>query len=259
MIIMALDHVRDYFTSAPFQPEDLSRTNGALFLTRFITHFCAPTFSLLAGTGAYLAVSRGKSVQEVSRFFWTRGLWLIFLEFTVAGFAWTFSISYGFALVIWALGMSMVIMAGLVRLPVRWIAAFGIVMIAGHNLLDGIRAESLGKFSGLWTILHSPGMVMLKPDFGVEVLYSLVPWVGVMACGYALGALLLRPDHKKLILRLGIGLTVAFFVLRGFNLYGNGTAGYPFSIGPWKTQPSLTLTLISFFNTRSIRHLWITF
>src|ERR1051326_9551724 len=90
MVIMALDHVRDYFTSATFQPEDLSRTNGGLFLTRFITHFCAPTFALLAGTGAYLAVSRGKSVQEVSRFFWTRGLWLACLEFTVVGFALTF-------------------------------------------------------------------------------------------------------------------------------------------------------------------------
>ncbi|HEY6185464.1 MAG TPA: heparan-alpha-glucosaminide N-acetyltransferase domain-containing protein [Terriglobales bacterium] len=251
MVIMALDHVRDYFTSATFQPEDLSRTNGVLFLTRFITHFCAPTFALLAGTGAYLAVSRGKSVQEVSRFFWTRGLWLVFLEFTVVGFAWTFSTPYAFALVIWSLGVSMILMAALVRLPVRWIAVFGIVMIVGHNLLDGISPDSLGKFSWLWTILHSPGMVMIKPpDFGVEVLYALVPWVGVMACGYALGAVLTRPDHRKLVLQIGIGLTLAFFILRGINLYGNGTAGYPFSIGPWKAQSSLTLTLISFFNTQ---------
>jgi uncharacterized membrane protein len=249
MVIMALDHVRDYLTSATFQPEDLSRTNGILFFTRFITHFCAPVFSLLAGTGAYLAVSRGKSVGEVSRFFLTRGLWLVFLEFTVVGFGWTFSNSYAFALVIWALGMSMVVMSALVRLPVRWIAIFGIVMIAGHNLLDGVRPASLGKFAWLWTILHSPGFVTLTPDVGVMFLYSLVPWVGVMACGYALGSLLLRPDHKKLLLQLGIGLTVAFFVLRGFNLYGNGTAGYPFSTGPWKPQASFTLTLISFFNT----------
>src|SRR5438105_3458184 len=108
MVIMALDHSRDFFTYLTFQAEDLSHTYSALFFTRFITHFCAPVFSFLAGTGAFLAVSRGKTISEVSRFFWTRGLWLIFLELTIAGFAWSFHIPWGSAAVIWALGWSMI-------------------------------------------------------------------------------------------------------------------------------------------------------
>ncbi len=249
MVLMALDHTRDFFSNIHFQPEDLSQTFGALFATRFITHFCAPVFSLLAGTGAYLAVSRGKTVQQISRFFWTRGLWLVFLEFSVVGFSWTFSVPWHFAAVIWALGCSMIVMSALVRLPMRWIAAFGIIMIAGHNLLDGIKPESLGSFAGLWMVLHSPGMLWIKPPtFGVLIFYPLVPWIGVMACGYALGPLLQRPDRSKLAFRLGTALTLAFFVLRAFNLYGNGTAGYFFSVGPWKSQPDLAHTAISFFN-----------
>ena len=131
----------------------------------------------------------------------------------------------------------MVAMALIVRLPMRWIAVLGIGMIAGHNLLDGISADSLGSFSGLWTILHAQGMVWIKqPTIGLFIMYPLVPWIGVMACGYAMGPILLRPDRKKVLLRIGVALTAAFFILRGFNLYGNGTAGYPFSIGPWHNR-----------------------
>jgi uncharacterized membrane protein len=251
MVIMALDHTRDYFTNLTFEPEDLSHTYGVLFFTRFITHFCAPVFSLLAGTGAYLAVSRGKTIGEVSRFFWTRGLWLIFLEFTIIGFGWAFTLPLGLAGVIWVLGLSMVVMALVVRLPIRWIAAFGILMVAGHNLLDGISADSLEKFSWLWTILHAtPGMIMIKPPQPtLFVLYPLIPWVGVMACGYAMGALLLRPDRRKIISYIGLALTATFFVLRGINHYGNGTTGYPFSTGHWASQPTAELTAISFLNT----------
>jgi len=248
MVLMALDHTRDYFSNLTFQPEDLSRTYPALFLTRFVTHFCAPVFFLLAGTGAYLTVSRGKTLAQVSRFFWTRGLWLVFLEFTVMGFGWTFVFPFGFAGVIWALGWCMVCMALIVRLPVRWIAAAGIVMIAGHNLLDSIKPESLGRLSALWMVLHSPGFYLIRPpDFGVLILYPLVPWLGVMACGYALGALLLRPDRSTTIFRIGAALTVAFFILRSINLYGNGSAGL-LAVGPWTKRPSFALTTISFFN-----------
>ena len=251
MVIMALDHTRDFFTYLTFQAEDLSHTYGALFFTRFVTHFCAPVFSFLAGTGAFLAVSRGKTISDVSRFFWTRGLWLVFLELTIAGFAWSFHIPWAFAAVIWALGWSMVAMALIVRLPNRWIAVLGITMIAGHNLLDGISPDSFGSFAGLWTVMHAQGMLWIKqPTVGIFIMYPLVPWVGVMACGYAMGSLLLRPDRKKLLFRIGLTFTVAFFVLRGINLYGNGTAGYPFSIGPWKAQSSFALTIISFLNTQ---------
>ncbi len=249
MIIMALDHTRDYFSYLRFQPEDLSHTYGTLFFTRVITHYCAPVFSLLAGTGAFLATSRGKTVAEISRFFWTRGLWLVFLELTLMGFAWSFQFPFGFAGVIWALGWSMVAMALIVRLPMRWIAVLGVSMIACHNLLDGISPDSFGRFGGFWTILHTQGMVFIKPGVGLFVMYPLIPWIGVMACGYALGPLLLRSNRKQLLFRIGLTLTAAFLVLRGFNLYGNGTAGYFFSIGPWHTQPSISLTLISFFNT----------
>src|SRR6266481_186863 len=144
MVIMALDHTRDFMSYLRSAPEDVVHTSGALFFTRFITHYCAPVFAFLAGTGAYLATSRGKSVQQVSCFFFTRGIWLVVLEFTVVGFAWAF-VPWGAAGVIWILGWSMVCMALIVRLPVRWIAVFGVGMIATHNLLDRVNPASFGK------------------------------------------------------------------------------------------------------------------
>jgi uncharacterized membrane protein len=254
MMLMALDHTRDYFSGLPFPPEDLSKTSPALFFTRVITHVCAPLFFLLAGTGAYLSVARGKSLPQTSRFFWTRGLWLVFLELTVLRFAWDFTFaSVPLMQVIWALGWSMVPMALIVRLPVRWIAGLGVTIIAFHNLLDTITPAALGSFSGLWTVLHSPGLVAITPQIKFLAGYSLIPWVGVMAAGYSMGALFERHDRRKRILGLGIALTLAFFVLRIINLYGNGDAGmssfFPSTVGPWKVQPSPTLTVISFFDT----------
>src|SRR5437763_11148863 len=146
MVIMALDHTRDFMTSLRFYPEDMAHTHGALFFTRFITHYCAPVFSFLAGTGAFLATSRGKSIQQVSWFFFTRGIWLVVLELTVIGFGWAF-VPWGAAGVIWILGWSMVCMALIVRLPVRWIAVFGVGMIATHNLLDRVNPASFGKLA----------------------------------------------------------------------------------------------------------------
>jgi uncharacterized membrane protein len=248
MVIMALDHVRDYFTNFPFATEDVAHTYPALFFTRFITHFCAPVFSFLAGTGAYLATRRGKSRQQISWFFLTRGLWLVILELTVIDFAWTF-VPWGAAIVIWMLGWSMVCMAAIVWLPTRWIAVFGVAMVAGHNLMDGIRPEAFGRFAWLWTILHAQGQIQLTAHFNFLVLYVLIPWVGVMAAGFAFGAIFERPDRRKQILRIGLALTMLFFVLRGVNHYGNGTAGYFFSSGPWSVQPTASSTIISFLNT----------
>jgi uncharacterized membrane protein len=254
MMLMALDHTREYFSEIPFPAEDLSKTFGTLFFTRVITHFCAPVFFLLAGAGAYLAVARGKSLPQASRFFWTRGLWLVFLELTVLRFAWNFTFaSVGLVQVIWALGWSMVAMALIVKLPIRGIAALGVVTIVSHNLLDAIHPASLGSFSGLWMVLHSPGLVSITPGMSLFVGYPLIPWIGVMAAGYAMGALLERSDRRKWILGLGVALTLAFFVLRALNLYGNGEAStsffLPSTVGPWKVQPSLTLTIIAFFDT----------
>ena len=215
MILMALDHTRDYFSGLPFSPEDLSKTYGALFFTRVITHVCAPVFFLLAGAGAYLSVARGKSLPQVSRFFWTRGLWLIFLELTVLRFAWNFAFaSVPFVQVIWALGWSMVAMALIVRLPIRCIAGLGVAIMLFHNLLDPIAPAALGRFSGLWVVLHTPGLVSITPQMKFFVGYPLIPWIGVMAAGYALGVLLERQDRRKWLLRLGVALTLAFFVLR---------------------------------------------
>lgn len=252
MVIMALDHTRDFFNHPGFPPEDLAHTNGALFFTRVITHYCAPIFAFLAGTGAFLSTSRGKSVQQVSRFFVTRGLWLVLLELTVIDFAWGF-VPWIQGGVIWGLGWSMVAMALIVRLPRRWIGALGLVMIATHNLLDRVNPASFGKLSWLWILLHSPGRIPLTDHFQFSARYVLIPWVGVMCVGFAFGSLLLRPDRRKWILTLGISATALFFVLRAFNLYGNGIAGLPFgyprSAGPWSVEPTLSLTVISFFNT----------
>lgn len=252
MVLMALDHTRDFMSNVRFAPEDLSHTYGALFFTRFITHYCAPVFAFLAGTGAYLSTRRGKSLGQLSRFFLTRGLWLVLLEFTVVDFAWGF-VPWAHAGVIWILGWSMVAMAAIVWLPVRWIAALGLGMVATHNLLDRINPASFGKFFWLWIVLHTPGRIPISASFSFSVRYVLIPWVGVMALGFAFGTLLLRPDRRNWILTLGISATVLFFLLRGFNLYGNGIAGLPFgyprSAGPWSVQPTLSLTVISFFNT----------
>jgi uncharacterized membrane protein len=252
MVIMALDHTRDFMSYARSAPEDVAHTSAALFLTRFITHYCAPVFAFLAGTGAFLSTRRGKSLQQVSWFFLTRGLWLLLLEFTVVDFAWGF-VPWAHAGVIWVLGLSMIFMAAIVWLPTRWIAALGLGMIATHNLLDPISPASFGRFYWLWMFLHSPGRVPITADFSLSVRYVLIPWVGVMAAGFAFGTVLLRPDRRKWILRVGVCATALFFVLRGINLYGNGIAGsasrYLYSAGPWSVQSSLSLSVISFFNT----------
>jgi uncharacterized membrane protein len=252
MVLMALDHTRDFLSYARPAPEDVPHTTAALFLTRFLTHYCAPIFAFLAGTGAFLSTRRGKSLAQVSQFFLTRGLWLILLEFTIVDFAWGF-VPWAHGGVIWGLGWSMVAMALIVWLPLRWIAVLGLSMIATHNLFDRINPASFGKFSWLWMLLHSPGLIPITSHLSFSVRYVLIPWVGVMAAGFAFGKLLLRPDRRKWILRLGITTTALFVVLRVINLYGNGVAGLPFgyprSAGPWSVQPTFSLTVVSFFNT----------
>ena len=229
MVVMALDHVRDFFSYLHFPPEDITQTWPTLFLTRWLTHFSAPGFFFLAGAGAYLSVGRGRDPAKVSHFLWTRGLWLVFLEMSIIGYAWTFIPSIGYGGVVWALGWSMVAMALIVRLPLRWVAAFGALMVLGHNLLDGVHASMLGKFYWVWLILHQPGFIPLpQPSFihmppgvgfGFFILYVLVPWVGVMALGYAFGWVLRLPaeERQRWTLRIGLAATALFLVLRGFN------------------------------------------
>jgi len=256
MVIMALDHVRDYFSFLQFQPEDLTQTYGWLFFTRWITHLCAPTFFFLAGTGAYLALGRGKTVGEISRFFWTRGLWLVFLELTVLSYAWTFvpGMVIGFG-VICCLGACMILMALLVRLPIKWLGAFGVAVIALHNLTDRVGPDQFGRFAWLWTLLHVPGPIAIPGTKSVFiVLYALIPWVGVMAAGYAFGAIVRRPpqERQRIIFATGAVATIVFVVLRATGVYGNLANGLMFgfqvSPGLWQHFPSLTLTVISFLN-----------
>jgi uncharacterized membrane protein len=246
MVVMALDHTRDFFTNLRFEPETLAYTNAALFFTRWVTHFCAPMFFFLAGTGAYF-YGRRRTPAELSRFLWTRGLWLIFLEFSVVGIAWTFQIPFGFFGVIWALGASMVIVAAIVRLPIRWVGALSIAMIVGHNLLDPLRPSQFGSLAWLWTLLHARGGVLLP--FGIRnfVLFPLMPWVGVMSAGYAFGQIYLleRERRRKLLTILGSVLIAAFLLLRLTNVYGNPPVGQGgVSQGDFHPQPTLEKTII---------------
>lgn len=250
MVIMALDHTRDFFSHLRFEPENLAQTYYALFFTRWVTHFCAPLFFFLAGTGAYF-YGRRHTPAELSRFLWTRGLWLIVLEFTVIGTAWTFHIPFGFFGVIWALGACMVLMAAAVRMPVRWLGALSVLMIVTHNLFDTIRPQQLGSLGWLWTILHVRGFTFLPFHIGQFVLFQIIPWVGVMGAGYAFGTVYtLEPERRrKLMARLGAVLILAFVLLRATNLYGNPPVGQGgVSQGDWHIQPTVEKTVILFLD-----------
>lgn len=245
MVLMVLDHTRDYFTNVQFDPSDLSQTTPALFFTRWVTHFCAPVFMFLAGTGAYLSLARGKSKPQLAWFLATRGLWLIVIELTVVRFAMSFSLSVStyYAIVLWAIGWSMIVLAGLVLLlPLPAIAVLGIVMIAGHNLLDGVNPEAWGVPRPLWLILHQVGAIPLPGRRVLFVLYPLVPWIGVMAAGYAFGWFFtLEPRRRRLwLLGLGLGLTAAYLLIRAVDVYGEPRK--------WSVQATPVYTVLSFLN-----------
>ena len=238
MIVMALDHTRDFFGVPGISPTNVSRAGAALFFTRWITHFCAPVFFLLTGTGAYLSL-RKKSIGALSRLLLTRGLWLIVLEVVVLRcLGYQFNVDYRLTMliVLWALGWSMITLSALVHLPLPAITAFGLVLIAGHNLLDGIRPTTA------WlTVLHGQGFVINGPH-AVFVAYPLIPWVGVTAAGFGLGRIYDWPDERRraFLLRAGLLLSAAFIVLRGVNLYGDPSR--------WRHQASSITTVLSFLN-----------
>jgi len=237
MVLMALDHVRDFFTDVRFDPLDLSQTTAALFLTRWITHFCAPTFVLLAGVSAYLT-GRSCTRAELSRFLWTRGLWLVVLEVTLMSLVWTFNVRYDHGLflqVIWAIGVSMIALAALVHLPMPQIAAFSLLIIGGHNLLDGIEPQSFGAWAPLWSLLH----VQEPIPYGF-VAYPLIPWIAVMSLGYCIGSLfdLERERRRQWFVYLGAGSLTLFVLLRATNVYGDPV--------DWTLQSTTVRTLLSF-------------
>lgn len=225
MVIMALDHTRDFFHRGGHDPTDLTQASAALFLTRLITHLCAPTFVFLAGASAFLSATAsgvGRPIQ--SRDLLLRGLWLVLLELTLIGWGWSFDFDYEFVgvQVFWALGWSMVALAALIWLP-RWgVLAVGGAMVLGHNLTDGWRATGSPFPTWLWSILHVEGMI----DFGwvkLYVLYPLIPWIGVMALGYLFGSWMVSPTEvrRRRCLGLGIACLTAFALLRATNWYGD--------------------------------------
>jgi uncharacterized membrane protein len=246
MVIMALDHVRDFFhhDALLFNPTNLSKTNAALFLTRWVTHFCAPVFVFLAGTGAFLSTRRGKTRAEVSRFLLTRGLWLVLLELTVVRIGWTFDVNYtyNFGQVIWAIGWSMVALSVLIYLPLWAITAFGLIMIGLHNAFDPFRAQSAGVLSGVWATMHTGELTETYGGISFMPAYPLIPWIGVMAVGYSFGHLftLERERRKKILLYTGLALTLLFIIIRATNLYGDPR--------PWTVQRNTLWTLFSFVN-----------
>jgi uncharacterized membrane protein len=249
MMLMAIDHIRDFIARSAMQflPTDLTRTTTAIFLTRWITHFCAPVFMLTAGLGAFFWMNRGRrSKPQLSRFLVTRGIWLILLEVTVLRVIMFCQVSYRgnivILLILWAIGLSMIALAALIHLPLRWLVGVSIAIIALHNLLDPISAKSFGRAAWLWDILHQQALFRWM---GVNFVtaYPALPWIGVTAAGYCLGTVFLwdAARRQRLLMRMGLGLTAGFIVLRAINIYGDPVR--------WTHQSTTLFTMLSFLNT----------
>jgi len=244
MVIMALDHVRDYFHAGAFtdDPLNLNTTTPVLYFTRWITHFCAPLFMFLSGLSASI-VGQRKGRAYLTRFLFTRGIWLVFLELTVVCFAWFFNPTFTTQLigVIWALGFSMIFLAGLIHLPKWLIIAIGLTMVFGHNLMDSIQVTSSTAASFGWSLLHQFNFYKIGP-FNMLAAYPLIPWIGVMALGYCLGGVYnLQEDaqkRKRFLLSLGVISLVLFVIIRYINLYGDPSQ--------WRGQKSGFYTVLSF-------------
>ncbi|MBC7843496.1 MAG: hypothetical protein H7099_14335 [Gemmatimonadaceae bacterium] len=247
MIIMALDHVRDFIHRAAMtsQPTDLAVTTPTLFFTRWITHFCAPVFMFTAGMGAYLWWQKGHSKAELSRYLLSRGLWLMLLEVTVMRLAYNFTFSMEYPLlllVLWVLGACMVSLALLAWVPLRVLTVLSVAVALLHNTFDGIPAQSFGAAAWMWNLVHQPGLFFVGQML-VVVGYPLVPWVAVMALGFCAGRLMQSEPavRQRMLLTIGAALTCGFVLLRAANVYGDPVR--------WTTQPSAMFTLLSFLNT----------
>ncbi len=247
MVLMALDHVRDFIHRGAMSasPTDLATTTPELFLTRWVTHLCAPTFMFTAGLGAYLWWQRGRTRGELSTFLLTRGLWLIVLEVTVMRLAYNFTVSPEYPVllvVLWALGACMVGLAALVWLPHRVLLAISLGAIALHNSLDGVSPAQLGSWAPAWNLLHQPGAFPVGSTVLI-VAYPLIPWIAVMALGFCSGRLFLmdRAARQRYMTVIGAAAILGFVVLRAFDGYGDPV--------PWSAQASPLYAVLSFFNT----------
>jgi uncharacterized membrane protein len=243
MVVMVLDHAREFFMNSRIDPVNLATSYPLLFFTRWVTHFCAPVFVFLAGTGAYLAYAHGKSKPRLALYLLTRGLWLIALEVTLVKLGWMFRLDYTFVLfqVIWAIGGSMIVLSALIFLPNPVLVALGLLIVAGHNTLDGPLSARLAGL-GWGATLFRPGGLQPFPGTTIHVAYPLVPWLGVMTLGYTFGPIL-RWSHQRrrqTTFGMGAGLTLAFVSLRAWNGYGDP--------GRWSIQPTGWMTVASFLN-----------
>ena len=248
MIVMALDHVRDFVHRGAMssQPTDLRVATAAVFMTRWVTHICAPVFMLTAGLGAYFYLKHGnRTRRQLSWFLVTRGLWLIVLELTLMQLAYNFDVSSRypiFLLVLWALGACMIVLAALVWLPIPVVAATSVAVIVLHHLADGVRAEQFGGAAWVWMLLHQVGAIPVAGSIVIAP-YTLVPWFAVMALGFCLGPVFERPagERRRWLLATGLAMTVGFVIVRGLNVYGDPS--------PWTAQPVPARTVLSFLNT----------
>lgn len=239
MVFMALDHVRDFFTSYSFDPADLNHTSGMLFFTRIITHLCAPIFFFSIGTSMSLSLLRGKTIKDISFFLFTRGIWIIIVGCTIGHFTWKFNfdLSYQELGVLWVIGCAMIVLSGLVYLPKWLILIFGLTLVFGHNLLDH-KDHILGVFS----VLHSPAKITYQNGLTVYWHYLLIPWIGVPALGFVFGSIysLRENEQIKWITLLGLFTIVLFVVLRFINIYGDPL--------PWSVQKDSIFTIMSFLS-----------
>jgi uncharacterized membrane protein len=247
MVIMALDHVRDFMhvSSMTQSPTNLETTNAILFMTRWITHFCAPTFVFLSGVSAYISFKRNNNFAESRQFLLKRGIWLVILEFTFINFALWFDIHFRFEImeVIAAIGLSFVVLSLFLKLPSRTIGIIGIVLIFSHDLLQGITVPSNPIVVFLSSVLFKPDLLPISASFSAYTAYPLIPWLGIMLTGFACGELFELSAEKRSMTFLRIGLTVLimFTVLRFINIYGDPLK--------WSVQKSSLFTFLSFINT----------
>jgi uncharacterized membrane protein len=246
MIIMALDHVRDYFHNGAFvySPTDLSQTTAAVFFTRWVTHFCAPVFVFLAGVSASLYGAK-KSNSALSFFLFTRGVWLVIAELFIVTLEWTFNPTYPYLnlQVLWATGISMILLSAMIYMSKYLIFITGVLLIAAHNLLDNIHVPGNGIESFLWALLHERGNFTFG-IFSFSILYPVLPWIGIMAVGYVLGSLY-NPFHdskkrRRILLLSGCGAIIVFIILRAGNFYGDAAH--------WALQKNAAFSLLSFLN-----------
>jgi uncharacterized membrane protein len=251
IVIMALDHVRDFFHHEAFtdDPTNMATTTPWLFFTRWITHFCAPVFVFLSGTSAFL-MGQKRTKKQLSKFLLTRGLWLVFVELIIITFGWTFNPLYNFFIlqVIWAIGLSMIILGLLVLCPFPVILIYGLVVVLGHNLLDYPETAKNGQVGFWWNLFHHAlfSQYTIWPNHFALIVYAFVPWSGVMALGYCFG-ILYKNDvaaavRRRRLITIGLGITALFIILRLINAYGDPHK--------WSSQPrGAVYSFLSFLNT----------